>query len=230
MLTVIIPSLLRIPRLFQTISELSSSPVVGEIILIDNSTNTQELQLPKLRHIIEGKNTYINPAWNKGASLARFEKLCFMNDDIWFDWRYLDLIEKEITEDKLMIGMSAENYKNPSSEFKISTIEKHPNTNKVHRPDGFGCCWFIHKKNYRMIPEELKLWCGDDWIFFYNRENNFKIEGIHCHGLVSATLNADDLKLEFDPIKQNDMAVMRRFVNEGKIDNMFFGSWWELNK
>ena len=62
-------------RFQQTLRELSKHPLVGEIILIDNTSNDLKIELPKLVHILEGKNTYVNPAWNKGAELATYDKL-----------------------------------------------------------------------------------------------------------------------------------------------------------
>src|SRR6202012_2663112 len=106
----------------QTIFELSACETISEIILIDNTANTIPFDLPKVTHICEGRNTYINPAWNKGVHLAKTDKICFLNDDLWFDWNYLSLISEEITKDKGMIGMSTNNYNTPNEKFSVDLI------------------------------------------------------------------------------------------------------------
>ena len=144
-------------RFQQTLRELSKHPLVGEIILIDNTSNDLKIELPKLIHILEGKNTYINPAWNKGVSLAKYDKLLVLNDDLWFDWNILSTLESYVNEEVGMIGMAEENFDNPSNEFGLEPIN--------HRNGGFACAFFIHKNNWIDIPFEMKLWGGDDWLF-----------------------------------------------------------------
>jgi glycosyltransferase involved in cell wall biosynthesis len=227
MISVIIPTLLRVNRLSKTIQELSDCEEVGEIIIINNTQNQVSFDNPKVREIFEGKNTYINPAWNKGASLATFNKLCIMNDDIWFDWEYLKDISKFITEDRGMIGMSSNNYDTPIDKFQINPIFGNQKTTRGHRPTGYACCFFIHKNNWDLIPEELKLWAGDDWIFYRSKNYNYVIDGIKCHGYLSATLDDESLEKEFNPIKENDMMSMKEFVKKGLIENYLLGTkWW----
>ena len=165
-MTIIIPSLFRIPRIYQTLMELSKCPFVDEIILIDNTTNTIQIQLPKLIHICEGTNTYINPAWNKGAFLAKTDKLCFLNDDVWFDWNLLGEISNFITKDKGMIGMSTNNYEKDvigkfqtpgelGAKLEANLIPSSYKSAKGDRPLGFACCFFIHKENWVNIPHSI---------------------------------------------------------------------------
>jgi hypothetical protein len=194
-------------RFQQTLRELSKHPLVGEIILIDNTSNDLKIELPKLVHILEGKNTYINPAWNKGVSLAKYDKLLVLNDDLWFDWDILSILEQHITEEIGLIGMAEENFDNPLNEFGLEPIN--------HRNGGFACAFFIHKNNWIDIPFEMKLWGGDDWLFVKNRENgkqNYKIVGFKLEGEVSGTLENVDLIPTLNPIKQRDLEL-KQFYN-----------------
>jgi hypothetical protein len=76
MYSVIALTMWKCERFKETLAELDKHPLVGEIILIDNSEMDVDLiKLKKLNHIKEEKNTYINPAWNKGVSLAKYNKL-----------------------------------------------------------------------------------------------------------------------------------------------------------
>jgi len=202
MYSVIALTMWKCDRFQQTLRELSKHPLIGEIILIDNTANDLKIELPKLIHILERKNTYINPAWNKGVSLAKYDKLLVLNDDLWFDWNILDILESHITEEVGMIGMAEENFDNPQNEFGLEPI--------YHRNGGFACAFFIHKHNWIYIPNEMKLWGGDDWLFVKNKNNgkqNYKIVGFKLEGEVSGTLENADLVTTLNPIKQKDLEL-----------------------
>jgi len=202
MYSVVALTMWKCDRFQQTLRELSKHPLVGEIILIDNTSNDLKIELPKLVHILEGKNTYINPAWNKGVSLTKYDKLLILNDDLWFDWNILNIVEPYVNEEIGMLGMAEENFDNPLSEFGLEPIN--------HRNGGFACAFFIHKNNWINIPFEMKLWGGDDWLFVKNRNNgkqNYKIVGFKLEGEVSGTLENADLIPTLNPIKQRDLQL-----------------------
>jgi len=225
-MTIIIPTLFKVPRLIQTLYELINNENVDEIILIDNTTNTNHITLPKVKHICETNNTFVNPAWNKGVSLSTSDKICILNDDIWFDWIYLKDISEFITENKGLIGMSSDNYYTPKESFGITPIQPNLRSNKGDRPFGYGCCFFLHKKNWIEIPNELKIFAGDDWLFYNNPNQNFIIEGLKCEGKFGGTCDDEHLKESFKSIQINDMMTMKRFVSEGLIQNYLQGTIW----
>lgn len=228
MISVIIPSLMRELRIYKTLIELSNCDVVGEIILIDNSDNQSPLNIPKLNHICEGQNTYINPAWNKGAKIAKFEKLCFLNDDVWFDWENLKEIENFISRDSGFIGMSTDNYQIlQSTNLNFSNPDPDGKTSRGQRPVGFACCFFVHRDNWDPIPENIKLWAGDDWLFYRSRNPNYVISGLKIDGKLSATLGDPEMESQLGPIKTQDMLNMREYIRSGEIENYLLGTiWW----
>lgn len=220
MISFILPTLFKVDRIYQTLEELSKCDEVGEIILIDNTTEFKQFDIPKLKYICEEENTFVNPAWNKGAEIAIYDKVCFLSDDVWFNWNYLIDISKYITEDVGMLGMSSNNFNIDEESINIFPIE--PDFINRNRPKSFACCFFMHKKSYIEIPWDLKIWGGDDWLF-YKSKLNYIIDGIKCDGFVSFTSDGP----EFSPIKYNDMQVMKKLIIEGKIDNYFIGTYWE---
>jgi len=206
MYSVVALTMWKCDRFQQTLRELSKHPLIGEIILIDNTSNDLKIELPKLVHILEGKNTYINPAWNKGVSLTKYDKLLILNDDLWFDWNILNIVEPYVNEEIGMLGMAEENFDNPLSEFGLEPIN--------HRNGGFACAFFIHKNNWINIPFEMKLWGGDDWLFVKNRNNgkqNYKIIGFKLEGEVSGTLENIELTPTLNPIKQKDLELKQQY-------------------
>ena len=203
MYSVIIPTMWKCNRFQQTLRELSAHELVGEIIVIDNTSNDLKVELPKLIHILEGKNTYVNPAWNKGAKLAKYDKLLILNDDIWMDWKILDVLYNLVTPDIGIIGLDNIEYNTqPNSSLGLEKT--------AHRTGGFGCCMFIHKENYTPIPDEMKIWCGDDWLFVKcgnKNKLNYILKGFKIEGEMSLT--SDQIGL--DSIKQNDLALKEKY-------------------
>lgn len=194
-ISVIVPTLWRVKNFTDVLLQLSAHEKIGEIILIDNSESSSELHIHKVLHIREQKNTYVYPAWNKGVRMAKYQKLCFLNDDITFDMRLFDVILPKITDDKGMIGLWEFHGKpiiRNNDDISIAPIN--------HRNSGYGCLWFIHKSRYMYIPEEMKIWYGDDWLFNKLRNTNYGIYNLEIHGVTSATSNHP----EFNQIKLED--------------------------
>ena len=207
MYSVIIPTMWKCNRFQQTLRELSSHELVGEIILIDNTPNDLKIELPKLIHILEGKNTYVTAPWNKGAAMAKYDKLLILNDDIWMDWNILNILEPYITEQIGLIGLDEIEYNvQPNKEVGLEPIE--------HRHGGWGCAIFVHKENYTPIPEEMKVWGQDDWLFVKarnRRKQNYKLVGYRIDGELSVTNNILDADSEIHSIRENDLRLKQQY-------------------
>lgn len=205
MYSVIIPTMWKCVRLNDTLQELDKHPLVGEIILIDNTDCSQQItSIPKLIHILEGTNTYVTAAWNKGAKMAKYDKLLILNDDIWMDWKILDILAPHITEQNGLIGLDESEYniERAENEFGLQPI--------FHRSGGWGCAIFVHKENYSPIPEEMKLWGQDDWLFVKarnRRKQNYKLVGYTIYGELSVTNNILDADPNIQQIRENDLRL-----------------------
>ena len=133
------PSMFIPDGIVERVKEVCAHPLVGEFILMDNTVeggNIKE-EIPKLTYIEEGQNTFINPAWNKGAAMAKYDKLMFLNDDIITDFTIIDKIYDHITEDKGIIGLGEGCWKYNGGEFGVRPIHEFRG--------GFACLFFIHK-------------------------------------------------------------------------------------
>ena len=178
MISVIIPTLWKCSLTLSVLEELSKHELVSEIILIDNSELNININIPKVKHIKESENIFVNPAWNKGVSLSTQDKLFIINDDIIFDTSLIDKVYDFITEDIGMIGMGSNCFDNNSSlEVSVSATWS--------RPLGYGCAFFIHKNSYLLIPDELKIWFGDDWLFRKTRKQNYQFNNHRINGQMS---------------------------------------------
>ena len=198
MISVIIPTMWKCDRLLTTLQELSDSVEVSEILLIDNTAKSVKLNIPKVKHILEGKNTYVNPAWNKGASLATSDLLLVLNDDIWFDWRQYLNIANYISNDMGMVGLGRDCYGTPENDISIRKT--------MQRPNGFACSFFIHKEDWKHIDDRLLIYGGDDYLWKHLDKDHYCIHGLKTNGFISKTVNEyvsnDDIRKTLDNDKQ----------------------------
>jgi GT2 family glycosyltransferase len=205
MISVIIPTMWRSEGLIERLEQLSKIKNVGEIILIDNTEQPPQLNIKKLFHIKELKNTYVNPAWNKGVALARYDNICILNDDIHFEDSIFEYVEPHISADVGMIGLyqfEGTPYFDNDKGFKLVDT-------KGWRCNGYACMFFIHRNSYVKIPESIKVWYGDDYLFFKNGKPNYFMQNINVWGPTSITSNDPS----FDKIKANDKLYYGQLLN-----------------
>ena len=194
MISVIMPTMWQGKGCLQSMKDIVKQEAVGELIVIDNTEASVTIneKIPKLVHIKEGRNTYVNPAWNKGYRLAKFDKLLFVNDDVQTNWGFINAIEEYITEDRGMIGAGVSCWQGPHHGGGVVPIG--------HRPNCYGCVFAIHKNSYVEIPEDLKIHYGDDWLFTKSGKPNYEIVGWQMGGESEQTSG----QIQFHPIKEAD--------------------------
>lgn len=168
--SIVIPTMWFSDKISVMLPIYEKSEFVKEVIIIDNrpSKKIDLSQYSKIRYYTKGENIFVNPAWNWGYSLSNY-KLILANDDIIIE--DFDLMMKMISESDFdIIGVSLE-IKNDIPKIKRLFDEKFP-------ANSFGC--FMYIKNYIYIPEQLKIWYGDNIQFKYNKKRgilkNIKIE------------------------------------------------------
>lgn len=176
MISAIVPTMWWYPtRLRDIITNLTKESCIDEIILIVNNKFQAELStlnLEKTTIVVPQRNIGCNPAWNLGARIAKNDKLFFINDDFIFDFSVCGLIEPHITEDKGLILSDTDSSVNDSP-LRLSPVDW-PNAKWIH---GWACGFFVHKKVYNFIPEELKLHCGDNWLLDTIGKQHYVLRG-----------------------------------------------------
>lgn len=180
MFSVVIPTLWIPSTFLTTLEDISKSPLVDEVIVISNNksalpnrTFPSKVKLISLEH-----NIGVNPAWNLGVAHAKNDKVLIANDDIIFDTKIFRWFEKAASKDFGCIGVDPVSKATPS----IEEVEK--------RNHGFGFLFCVNKKTFTPIPENIKIFFGDDWIFTSCRKRGFKnycIKGFPFSGEESAS-------------------------------------------
>lgn len=201
----IIPTIWRSSMLEQLVQQLSKSELVGEIIIIDNmgEGGRNLTQIDKVRVHNSPENLLVNPSWNLGVQLARFDKVALCNDDIIFDTSILKDVSRVMNKKIGLIGVDKECFKNTTTKSPWFRYV-------VDRAFPFGVLIFFRKENYVAIPEELKIWCGDDFLFDYVKGPHFAIKGVSIKTQMSSSSGSE----EFRKLKQLDVEIYNQFYKK----------------
>jgi hypothetical protein len=180
----------------------------AEFILIDNSHGCY-LE-PEITVLIPKENLFVNKSWNIGVDIARNNIVCLLNDDIEINFETIKNNLKEINNlDFGIIGFDAN--KNLGTDFNTN-VDKFEFKEAECRYLGFGCMMFIRKENYIKIDERLRIFFGDDLLYWWNRDKNgrkiYIIDNLKALGELSATSKDynDEIQVElpyFDEVIRN---------------------------
>lgn len=177
--SIVIPTLWKSNRIHKLLDDLIKCDDVDEIIIIDNNKgyyNHYDRILDKVNLIQMDDNIYVNPAWNLGVSLSKNYSIALVNDDINFNTIIFKFLNSYRLDRFGIIGMDTLNYK---THIEAPKIQKEDRRN-VQR-FGWGCFIAFDKKYWIDIPDNIKLWYGDDFIRMFNNApvsyiTDFKIE------------------------------------------------------
>lgn len=208
MYSVIIPTLWKSDKTINLIENFSKNNNVSEIILIDNDHKNSLItnqSIDKLKVFSFNENQYVNPSWNFGVEKSTSEYIVLANDDIILDTNLLNNIE--VTE-KTIFGIHKSCY----------SLKKNQNVTTENAEEityGFGCLMIFQKRYYIKIPNELKIWFGDNFLFetFKNRKY---IKGIKIETIMSSTSE----RPEFNEIISKDMQIYNKFVYSNYLKNI----------
>lgn len=180
-LSVIIPTLQKdIETLNNLVSRLVVDDVVKEVLIIDNSLKGYSFENKKVRVIIPKENLFVNPSWNLGVREAQNEYICLANDDIGIPNNFCTKVLENFSDDFGVIGMDnayVTNTRNKDNKVVIDINKVELNDSREvnfkpvkYRTHNFGIMMFFKKENYVEIPEDLKIFYGDDWVIYQARK------------------------------------------------------------
>jgi GT2 family glycosyltransferase len=180
----------------------------AEFILIDNSHGCY-LE-PEITVLIPKENLFVNKSWNIGVEIAKNNIVCLLNDDIEINFETIKNNLKRINDlDFGIIGFDAN--KNLGTKFNTN-VDVFEFKEAECRYLGFGCMMFIRKENYLKIDERLRIFFGDDLLYWWNKDKNgrkiYIIDNLKALGELSATSKNynDEIQLElpyFDEVIRN---------------------------
>jgi hypothetical protein len=166
--SIVIPTMWRSDCIDTMLPIYENSPFVGEIIVIDNDTQRTPTfkNFTKIVYLPQKENIYVNPAWNLGASLARYE-IILANDDILFNDNQFNKILNIISKsDYDIIGLSLSNDKKG---LRLENLFDNPCPYQ-----NYGS--FMYIKKYVYIPENFLVYAGDDIQYLNSKKRGILID------------------------------------------------------
>jgi hypothetical protein len=189
MMSIIMPTLWKGEFYKNMLPIFDAHPLVGEIVIINNNaTETDYVTIKKLTKAVvhtPTENIYVNPAWNYGVKVSKYDVVCLYSDDVLFDIDCLEQVYRTCTPDNGLVGFSIETISEKKSDLESlkkellpwQTLGVSPTPYMHYR---YGICMFMHKSAYHEIPSEYKIYYGDTYLFDQNvlaAKQNYKIDG-----------------------------------------------------
>lgn len=191
--TVIIPTLQRVKGTSALVRDLTESPHVSEILVVNNAASPVPYESPKMRELHQPTNIFVNPAWNLGAEEARYDHLCFANDDIRFDVSLFSVMRRLL---RLPVGIIAPHESVFVPEISPDVAPAPRGSLRLRpayrRTNGFGTLMFMRRESFTTIPTSLKVWFGDDYLFHRQKHRNLVFRGAAVYTAMSSTSGTDE--------------------------------------
>ena len=238
MFTVIIPTMWKYPPFFDFLQDIVDVPLVGQVIIIDNDIDARPIAVHKVLEnskvdvICFDKNVYVNPAWNAGVKIAKYDRICLYGDDLIFDLRLFRKILPYITPENGVFGFCPGDESMGQPLVTDGSIQFTPAKNPYHYRDnfGYGMLMFLHKSNWVDVPEEIQLYWGDNFVFdtqYYMLNKNFFITNVFHHTPFAATTsklgNCNEILAEENEAYNRIMPPLLRTIKERNAYRTGFG-------
>jgi len=179
MITVVVPVFNGIKitdDFFETICMNTIIP--KEIILIDNGSSDNYYGLTKkykqlnINYVRNEINEGVNSAWNYGIKHSKTPLISILNNDLLLNEYFFQKVLESMNNLKAGIVFPA--IIKPNQKFKesldVPVILKEPRKRN-------GCAFTIKKEvtdQIEPIPEDLKTYCGDDYLFYQTKLLGYK--------------------------------------------------------
>ena len=166
---------------------------VGEIIIIDNAPTDFFYDNKKVVTLKQEENIYVNPSWNLGIDESSYDKFIIFNDDIIIPYNFVSSLGGLLTEDKGVIGIDSKAVIaiDGFTDENITFLDRKITLKSIRMRDwGVGIVIAGNKKSYHEIPENIRIWHGDDYLVQLNNEvakTNHVIDNVPIFTKMSAT-------------------------------------------
>lgn len=200
--SIVIPTLQRSAELGPLVAQLAEHPLVHEVLVINNAATPLVWESPRVRVLQQEENIYVNPAWNLGAAVALGEFIAIVNDDITMPDDFLDCVWSLLK--KPWVGLVG-------ADVTIAGKRRVRIATEAHIPLGYGVFMAMRRKDYLPIPADLKIWGGDNLLFWTSRRIPMVVLGSGIATEMGTTSGS------------REFSAMR--VNELHMANAYIGPW-----
>jgi glycosyltransferase involved in cell wall biosynthesis len=177
-------------------SLIANTPNLGEIILIDDHSEEKwTADFPFVKYYLN-KGSMVTDAWNYGASLAKYNYICWCNNDLLFSPDWATPLVNALDNDTWLVSPYHTAGLKVPDDFPAGKDKKNNMGGNKTGLSFLGSCFMMEKKNWLKvgpIDERLRLWSGDNYIYestIYDFGRQVKeIPESYIHHLVSQTIN-----------------------------------------
>ncbi len=199
MISIIIPTLWKSDMIYETIRDFKQSKVPGaELIIIDNLNSAYKADDKDIVVVKPSTNIFVNPAWNLGVAISINDTICLLNDDIAINLKTLYANISRFPEYG-MIGFDANRNltQTLNNDDEVWELEE-----TTCRSLGFGCMMIMPKAHYEPIPSDLKIYFGDDMLYWLNKDffkrRVYNIKNLKATGELSKTSKPYESQLQVE--------------------------------
>lgn len=137
-----------------------------EILLVDQ--NSSEVGTPEfldeiskiIKVVRNSENISVNKMWNHFYNTTDYDYLCFLNNDVRLPKNFISdtiaVFEKEINVGAVVHTTNHESY------YKITNLNYVIVEKSVYMQ---GWDYTMRRTAFNLIPEELRTYCGDDYVY-----------------------------------------------------------------
>lgn len=163
--SIVVPTLQRSPRLQEVTLRCAEHPLVREVLVINNAQEPIPFSHPRVRVLQQEQNIFVNPAWNLGVREARGELVALVNDDVLFEDEALTHAAGILRRGFFgIVGPDLSAFHDDGSRRISHRLARHDATTRY-----FGTFMCLRREDYRPVPQELRIWGGDDWLIATQR-------------------------------------------------------------
>lgn len=217
MFSVVIPTIWKSKQFAILLDRYQSCNLVDEIVIIDNQPESCDIDLSqfnKVKRFQQSENIYVNPAWNLGVSLSSNQDIIISNDDILYDVEttlaYIDSLDNFVS-----IGAHAGSFYGLIEGYEDKNLD--PYIHDGHFVcKGWGCLMFVKKDKWIEIPNDLKIYFGDDWIAHKMKP----AQSVWVKGGIETRMSTSSSNNDFNTIILNDVKIFEDLVRDGKVYDM----------
>lgn len=191
--SVVIPTLQRSAELGPLVEQLARHPRVLEVLVINNAPEPLSWDSPRVRVLQQEQNIYVNPAWNLGAATAKGRLLAIVNDDIDMPDALLDTMAGLLH--RPWIGLVGTDIHLTAGRRRVRLATE------AHITLGYGVFMAMRRKDYVPIPDDLKIWGGDNLLFWSARRLPVVILGSG----ITTELGTTSASPEFQQMRQDEL-------------------------
>lgn len=231
-ISVVIPTLWASRQIEELLNNLYRIEIIEEIIVFDNNFINRTVDFNKFANLapssiflkdsynrplkidVHGKitvitaedNLYVSEPWNIGTAISKADIVCLLNDDTIPEKVVFDNVVEFIQNNIETIGIVGIN--------NNCYYRTHTSKDFLHvttRPLAFGCCMFFLRSKYVSIPNDIKVWFNDDFLFYKGiKGDHYSYVGAKVTGTLSATNNNPQYRSRLSKVIVSDEIAYKK--------------------